>query len=100
VKIFIIIVFTFFSSHVNAYCQVESNGGVYCSDKGYVGEVESDGSIYSYKNGYTGVVVEDNGDIYDYRGGGYTGVEVEDNGDVYDYKNGNGSNLDSSWIDG
>ena len=99
-KIFIIIVFTFFSSHVNAYCQVESNGGVYCSDKGYIGEVESDGSIYSYKNGYTGVVVEDNGDIYDYRGGGYTGVEVEDNGDVYDYKNGNGSNLDSSWIDG
>ena len=41
------------SSSAFAYCEVEKDGSIYCSDKGYVGEVEKDGSVYTYDQGYT-----------------------------------------------
>ena len=84
------------SSSAYAYCEVERDGSIYCSDKGYVGEVEKDGSVYTYDKGYTGVEVEKDGSIYNPRRG-YTG-EVDRSGDVYDSRK--GYNSSSSWIYG
>ena len=41
------------STGVMSYCEVESNGDIYCSDRGYVGEVESNGDIWSNTDGYS-----------------------------------------------
>lgn len=83
-----------FPSSAHAYCEVEQDGNIYCSDRGYVGEVEKDGSVYTYDKGYTGVEVEKDGSIYNPRKG-YIG-EVDRDGDVYDSRK--GYNPSSSWI--
>ena len=64
----LLIVFIFVSTNTLSYCEVESNGDIWCSDRGYVGEVESNGDIWSNSNGYVGEV-ESNGDIWSNTGG-------------------------------